>query len=105
MVDPEGFSAVLAISTSTYVAFSLANIWNPYGWIVVGTIVVVGAVGIYQTTKSSSNYTPDPYARPGQKKQGRELKNKARNNKNWNPRSKPKPPKKHTPGRDHRRYR
>ena len=46
----------------------------------------------------------DPYARPGQKKQGRERKNKARQSKDWKPRSTPKPLKKHTPGRDHRKY-
>lgn len=47
---------------------------------------------------------PDPYARPGQKKQGRERKNKARKKDNWKPRSKPKVPKKHTPGRDHQKW-
>ena len=49
---------------------------------------------------------PDPYARPGQKKQNRERKNKARKKKGWkqNPNKKPAPPKKHTPGRDHRKY-
>ena len=48
----------------------------------------------------------DPYARPGQKKQGRELKNKARSR--FTTKSKfrrgPKPPKHHTPGREHRKY-
>ena len=48
----------------------------------------------------------DPYARPGQKKQGRELKSKAREKfKNkCKYRGGRKPPKKHTPGRDHRKY-
>ena len=55
------------------------------------------------------NYNPDPYKRPGQKKQGRENKNKSRNGKNWNPRNnrrdgKPAMPKKHTPGSDHRKF-
>lgn len=44
--------------------------------------------------------------RPGQKKQGRELKNKARSR--FTTKSKfrrgPKPPKHHTPGREHRKY-
>ncbi len=55
--------------------------------------------------KDNSNSDVDPYARPGQKKQGRERKNKARKSKDWESRSKPKPPNKHTPGRDHRKYR
>ena len=50
----------------------------------------------------------DPYRRPGQKKQGRENKNKARRHDDWQPRNnrrdgKPRAPKKHTPGRDHRK--
>lgn len=49
---------------------------------------------------------PDPYARSGQKKQGRELKNKARAK--FTVKSKfrrgPKPPKHHTPGREHRKF-
>ena len=48
----------------------------------------------------------DPYARSGQKNQGRELKNKARlrfSNK-VKFRGGRKPPKKHTPGRGHRKY-
>ncbi len=47
---------------------------------------------------------PDPYRRPGQKKQGRELKTKARKNVSWKPRKKARPPKHHTPGREHRKY-
>ncbi|MBQ3553026.1 MAG: RHS repeat-associated core domain-containing protein, partial [Clostridia bacterium] len=47
---------------------------------------------------------PDPYARPDQKKQGRERKNKARLDPKWKPRSQPRPPKKHTPSRSHRKY-
>ena len=54
--------------------------------------------------KSEEIEEPDPYARPGQKKQGRERKTKARKNPDWKPRSNPKPPKKHTPGRGHRKY-
>lgn len=50
--------------------------------------------------------TQDPYARPGQKKQGRELKNKARAR--FTTRIKfrggRKPPKHHTPGKEHRKY-
>ena len=49
---------------------------------------------------------PDPYGRAGQKKQGRELKNKARERftRRIKFRGGRKPPKKHTPGRGHRKY-
>ena len=50
---------------------------------------------------------PDPYARPGQKKQNREVKEKKRKKDNFKSRSgkrRIEPPKKHTPGRDHRKY-
>ena len=48
----------------------------------------------------------DPYGRSGQKKQGRELKNKARERftQQVKFRGGRKPPKKHTPGRGHRKY-
>lgn len=53
-------------------------------------------------------YDPDPYKRPGQHKQGNELKNKSRQKPGWEQRNGyrrgPKPPKHHTPGRDHRRH-
>ena len=64
------------------------------------------------TAYFSKNSDPDPYRRPGQKKQERERKekkkdsNKGKGNKNWNPNPNKRimPPKKHTPGRDHRKY-
>ena len=46
---------------------------------------------------------PDPYARPGQKKQEREKKRKNRNFKNRSGKRRPSEPKRHTPGRDHRK--
>ena len=57
----------------------------------------------------SLSYNPDPYARPNQKKQGRENKAKSRTKGNWQPRNNrrdgaPRPVHKHTPGRDHRKY-
>lgn len=57
----------------------------------------------------ATKYDPDPYRRPNQKKQGRENKNKARGGSNWSPRNnkrngKPSYPRKHTPGKDHRKY-
>ena len=82
-----------------------ANFWNPVGWTILGVATVVTVVyygvKIYKYSKSKH----DPYARPGQKKQGRELKNKSRNEK-WkqNPNKKQKPLPKHTPGRGHRKY-
>ncbi len=59
--------------------------------------------------KTKDDYDPDPYRRPGQKKQGKSLKNKARKSGNWTPRNnkrdgKPAKPKPHTPNRDHRKY-
>lgn len=111
MYDPDGYWT-LALAGGGYLAtagtFGASNIWNPVGWGVLGvvavtTVVVVG-VSVYNSTKNPSNNSSDPYARPGQKKQGRERKNKARKGSNWKPRSNPKPPKKHTPGREHRKY-
>ncbi len=48
---------------------------------------------------------PNPYARPGQKKQGRENREKKKKE-NWrgNPNKRKKPLKKHTPGKTHRKY-
>ena len=106
--DPDGYWA-LAITGGYLVtagSVGVTNAWNPIGWIVLGTVaitatIIVG-VAIYNSVKSSSD--PDPYARPGQKKQGRERKSKARKNKKWKSRTTPKAPKKHTPGRGHRKY-
>lgn len=111
MFDPDGY-VTLALAGGGYLAaagtLGTANIWNPVGWVVLGTVTVVAvvAVGIevYDSVKTSSSSEADPYARPGQKKQGRERKNKARKHKDWKPRSNPKPPKKHTPGRGHRKF-
>lgn len=52
-------------------------------------------------------YNPDPFGRAGQHKQGLELKNKSRKRPGWIDKSgkrRPKPPKKHTPGRDHKHH-
>ena len=59
-------------------------------------------INLYNIMMSSS----DPYGRPGQKKQGRELKNKARERftQQVKFRGGRKPPKKHTPGRGHKKY-
>ncbi len=84
---------------------------------IVSTGVAIGAwvIGIseeiendYVTSRNKnkkSGYDPDPYKRPGQKKQQRERKEKKKKN-GWepNPNKRQMPPKKHTPGRDHRKY-
>ena len=97
-IDEDGDSA-LAIGGGLVASASgvtVTNWWNPAGWaaaVLVGTLIIALA---------STN--PDPYARPNQKKQGRERKSKARKSDKWKPRSNPRPPKKHTPGREHRKY-
>ena len=111
--DPDGHFAVAATATASGSVLvgtwgiGASNIWNPVGWVAIGVAVVVtvAVVGyaVYDSVKAEKQES-DPYARPGQKKQGRERKNKARQKDNWEPRSNPKPPKKHTPGRDHRKY-
>lgn len=73
----------------------------------VGDFIAISKNGEKQKGKSKQK-NPDPYARPGQKKQGRELKNKARTKANFKQRNGkrrgPQPLKHHTPGRDHRKY-
>ncbi len=105
-----GFSLkAVATAVATAVVTAVSTI-TPVGWAVIGVTVVATAavaigVKVYDSVKhDSTSSNPDPYARPGQKKQGRERKNKSRKSKDWKPRSNPKPPKKHTPGRDHRKY-
>ncbi len=52
-------------------------------------------------------YNPNYYKRPGIIKQGKEHLNKSREKPGWNSRNgkrRPKPPKKHTPGRDHKHH-
>ena len=75
--------------------------------IVVGVTAFVVEVALPVTVAVMAKYAKphDPYARPNQKKQERERKEKKKGD-DWipNPNKKPKPPKKHTPGRDHRKY-
>ena len=59
---------------------------------------------VSEVIEESRTNDADPFARPGQKKQGRERKSKARSKEGWKPRSNPKPLKKHTPGKAHRKY-
>jgi len=62
--------------------------------------LAAGGLAIYEASKS------DPFARPGQKKQGREVKEKKKDSDNWkqNPNKRQQPLKPHTPGSDHRKY-
>ena len=89
MCDLDGFWA-FAIAGGGYLAtagtIGVANAWNPVGWVIVGTVAIatVTMVGVIVYTSTVRKNEPDSYARPGQKKQGREHKNKARKNKNWN---------------------
>ena len=94
----------------------------PIGDIVFATGVLLFAVGIicsidtyenagitYYSTNKTNISDPDPYARPNQKKQGRENKNKNRKKRNFTSRNnrrdgKPAPPKRHTPGHDHQKF-
>lgn len=76
---------------------------------VAGAALGCGVYLIYNGVKTA-RYNPDPYARPGQKKQNRELKNKNRSKQGYKPRNnkrdgKPAKPKKHTPSRKgHKKY-
>ena len=107
--------------------------------LIVGTVVLVGVV-IYQAVtyadkmiednsktivdkitfetsgiggeeiKSQSDYNPNPYSRPGEKKQNRENRNKSRTKDGWQPRNnrrdgKPAKQKSHTPSKKgHKKY-
>ena len=61
---------------------------TPSGWAVIGATVIVGAITVgikYARIKSQikSKQEVDPYARSGQKKRSREIKNKSRRNSNF----------------------
>lgn len=70
------------------------------------TLAVTTAIVYAKSKIKSKSKNPDPNARPGQKKQGREKKEEKKK-KNWEDRSgnrRVKPPKKHTPGKEHQKY-
>lgn len=113
--DSSGYAATMALRMGTQFALkglgesallSIASSITPAGWVVIGVVVIGGIV--YAKTKSKGDV--DPYARAGQKKQGREVKSKSRQKSNFNPRNnkrdkKPAKPKKHTPSRKgHTKY-
>ncbi|EEK88490.1 RHS repeat domain-containing protein [Bacillus cereus] len=94
-VDPDGHYAIALAAAGT-------NFWNPVGWVIAGGLAIYGGYQVYKFAKS--NYNPDPYARPGQKKQGRENKEKKGWKSQSNKRDGPSKPKKHTPGKGHGKY-
>ena len=96
-----GSSSMLVATPTAVSAVEIAMVAST---VACGGIAVHTAAALTEGSISKSKSESDPYARPGQKKQGRERKNKARQHDNWKPRSKPKVPKKHTPGRDHRKW-
>ena len=75
----------------------------PYDTAVIDAATVSIRIGV---TVAREKYDPDPFARPGQKKQGRKRKEKKKGADNWNPNpnKRPKPLPHHTPGRDHQKY-
>ena len=79
----------------------------PYDTAVIDAAIDAATVSIrIGVTVAKEKYDPDPFARPGQKKQGRERKEKKKGADNWNPNpnKRPKPLPHHTPGRDHQKY-
>ena len=106
MYDPYGYSATAVLLG----AGGGSALLGVLGIVVVATVVgVLLGYGLYKAGEAVCDALkgdPDPYKRPGQKKQGRERKENKRKNKNWNPNpnKRPQPPKHHTPGRDHRKY-
>ncbi len=93
-----GGGTMLAVTSVTTTALGVA--------VTAGTVAVTSyaAATIIESNIIYAKSKADPYARPGQKKQGRERKNKSRNKPDWKEKTKPRPPKKHTPGREHRKY-
>ncbi len=78
------------------------------GTTMICTGATVAGESIIYAAASKSKDNVDPYRRPGQKKQGRENKNKSRRSENFKSRNnrrdnKPSPPKHHTPSNDHRK--
>lgn len=104
-IDPDGdfwFIPVLVATAPAWVPWFAATV------IVVSSALVLDAVGLNPFTHalSKAKSEPDPYARPNQKRQGRERKEQKRKNPNWegNPNKRTKPLPKHTPGKAHRKY-
>ena len=70
--------------------------------------LTIAGESLLYAAASKSKDDVDPYRRSGQKKQGRELKNKSRQSENFRSRNNrrdnlPAPPKHHTPGKAHQK--
>ena len=109
------YNGEFVIAATAYIfTISLVDIIS----ITVSVLVTVEAINYIETTLSGTYFASskgrsksevDPYARPNQKKQGRENKNKNRQKSNYTPRNnrrdgKPAPPKHHTPSSDHQKF-
>lgn len=88
-MDPDGTFVILAYPVAV--------------WVGNAAVLGVAAAINYSFAKKSK---VDPFARPHQKKQGRERKEKKKGAKSWkqNPNKKAKPSPKHTPSRDHQKF-
>ena len=133
-VDPVGENAAQALDEWYQYMPEISSIDGPYpvadlfwvaGFVILGFAVIVETIFVVDTVidtvsdktdeapqviiEEKEKYDPNPYKRPGEKKQNRENRNKSRQKKDWKPRNnrrsgKPVKPKKHTPGRDHKKY-
>ena len=133
-VDPVGENAAQALDEWYQYMPEISSIDGPYpvadlfwvaGFVILGLAVIVETIFAVDTVidtvsdktdeapqviiEEKEKYDPNPYKRPGEKKQNRENRNKSRQKKDWKPRNnrrsgKPAKPKKHTPGRDHKKY-
>ena len=133
-VDPVGENAAQALDEWYQYMPEISSIDGPYpvadlfwvaGFVILGLAVIVETIFAVDTVidtvsdktdeapqviiEEKEKYDPNPYKRPGEKKQNRENRNKSRQKKDWKPRNnrrsgKPAKTKKHIPGRDHKKY-
>ena len=109
-----GIGAAPAIGSFLGSSFTLGSFMTASGEAVavsVSGIQIIQAfsltIGLGILLSKNSDGTQDPYARPNQKKRYREFKYKARKQIGWESRSgkrRVKPPKSHTPGREHKKF-
>ncbi|MBR0577409.1 RHS repeat-associated core domain-containing protein [Proteiniclasticum sp. BAD-10] len=111
LVVATGGLAVVAVAGGGTMLVATSTTTAALGVAAVAGKVAYGGILVHATAETAERYISysksksDPYARPGQKKQGRERKEKNKND-NWkqNPNKKAKPLPKHIPGREHRKY-
>ena len=98
-----GGAGAIAIAAAMGTIAEMSMYTAAFGALIGTMTVAIGEIGMSLERAKTEN--PDPYRRPGQKKQGRERKEKKKQN-GWENRSnKPaRPLPKHTPGRTHRKY-